>query len=553
MTQLWYLAYGSNLQSSLLARYLAAPPDSRETRWARLERSLYFAGDSRHWRGPVAFVSLNPTTDSTMYTACLAIRVTPEELQRVFRAENGLDAALGSVCDLLDVGEWVEILMRRPEDSRQGKYNVVLRGPDIAGQPSFTFTTARTLPVGTPSSAYARAIEEGVGSWQGSDAASRYVSRRTQPSTGDNRIHLAARGHSHVWSGEISRGKFSGYPAVRLPRSLSPVEGAQNFLGRIHVDGNDARVWVDFGLADFDDAQVTASVARKLGVDATVKRQGVIRLDDVAEPARLSGRLEDISVSDVIQVADDAETPVPRWALAITPHISAPVRVVSKNHVPKGKVRMAYALRILLSVDRTDAIALQPIRPVTASSRLRRTPRLLAEYILGAPTIALRATEGLVGDDGRMVARVDPTTLDFIGLQAGQEAVLSWADRAVVVRVLLQTPETRETMVAQLAEDTGKQLRDSTSDPMLRLETPEHLRAWVSSSVRHALEIPPDTVVRLRRSIRHTMIRSASASAVPAVGLVIAAAALDLSWWVWLSATVLLLVLVGLPLRLKSR
>ena len=231
VTQLWYLAYGSNLQASLLARYLAAPPDSRETRWARLERSLYFAGDSRHWRGPVAFVSLNPTTDSTMYTACLAIRVTPEELQRVFRAENGLDAALGSVCDLLDVGEWVEILMRRPEDSRQGKYNVVLRGPDIAGQPSFTFTTARTLPVGTPSSAYARAIEEGVGSWQGSDAASRYVSRRTQPSTGDNRIHLAARGHSHVWSGEISRGKFSGYPAVRLPRSLSPVEGAQNFLG----------------------------------------------------------------------------------------------------------------------------------------------------------------------------------------------------------------------------------------------------------------------------------------------------------------------------------
>lgn len=552
MPGLWYLAYGSNLRPELLQRYLSDRRLTRTSRWLKIDRALYFAGDSRAWGGPVAFLSLEATTNESEFTNCLAIAVTSDELQAVFRGENGLSARLGGLPGELAAGQWLEVMMRHPADPRQGKYNALLRGPDVDGKPSFTFSTARRLTQGRPTEEYLSAIRGGLSSLLDPVGATTYLERRISTAPVGNEEYLPSVRPGPSWSGDLKRGAFSGYATVRMPQSLAPVPGARNFLGSIRSAGNEIRAWVDFGLDDSDVVRVAASVLSDLGIEGA-SAHGTVTLDDVHTPIRLSGRLEDISLSDVVQVSADDEIARSRWALVVAPQLSAPVRVLRRAHVPKGMARIAYALRVLLSLDRGEPFALQPIRPITTSSRLRRAPRVLAEYVLGAPTIALRATEGLVGDDGRMVVRADPAALDFVGIQAGQEAVLTWADRAVVVRVLLQTEETRETMIAQLAESTGKQLRQSTSDPALRSKTPAHLRVWVSSSVRFALGVPPDTIVRLRRSIRHVLIRSASVAAVPAVGLVVAAAALDLPWWLWLSATVMLLFLVGLPLRLKAR
>lgn len=190
VTQLWYLAYGSNLQPRLLARYLEEPPGARESQWVRLERSLYFAGESRKWPGAVAFVSLKATVDPTMFTTCLAVAVTPQELHEVFRRENGLEVTPGAATEDLAVGEWVEVRMRRPHDPRLGKYNVVLRGPDISGRRSFTFTTARRLSLGAPAPAYATAIEQGLAPGDGVAAASSYLAARIGDLAGDNRIYL---------------------------------------------------------------------------------------------------------------------------------------------------------------------------------------------------------------------------------------------------------------------------------------------------------------------------------------------------------------------------
>ena len=150
MTPFWVLGLRLQPPAGSLARYLEEPPTSREDApWVVLDLNSVFRWVDSAYVGWARGIRVpNPATDPAEFTTCLAIGVTRDELQRVFLGENGLDATLGTTTDDLAIGGWAEILMHRTEDSRKGKYNVVLRGPDIAGRPSFTFTTARTLPRG---------------------------------------------------------------------------------------------------------------------------------------------------------------------------------------------------------------------------------------------------------------------------------------------------------------------------------------------------------------------------------------------------------------------
>lgn len=150
----------------------------------------------------------------------------------------------------------------------------------------------------------------------------------------------------------------------------------------------------------------------------------------------------------------------------------------------------------------------------------------MLEGLLGAPAVPLRATEGVVGDEGRAVIRVDSTALDFFGVRPGEEVVVSWADEETTARALLQTSELRDRMRDQLAQRTGRQSRLSTR---ARIETETllwHLQAWLSPAVRDALVIPPDTVVRVRRNILHAIRRHLLALVVPVGGLTIAVLAI---------------------------
>jgi hypothetical protein len=185
---------------------------------------------------------------------------------------------------------------------------------------------------------------------------------------------------------------------------------------------------------------------------------------------------------------------------------------------------------------------------------LRTVGRRLAEAVLGAPVVAFRATEGLVGDDGRAVVRVDSTALDYLGLNAGDQAILNWATRSTPVRVLLQTDETRERMDQQLRETTGMQSRATLTDPASRAAVPSHLRAWVSPTVRHSIAIPPDTVIRLRRSVRHVVGRNAASLTLPFAALAVAALAVPgVPSWIWIIVLAITLILTLLPLRLVDR
>jgi len=74
----------------------------------------------------------------------------------------------------------------------------------------------------------------------------------------------------------------------------------------------------------------------------------------------------------------------------------------------------------------------------------------------------------------------------------------------------------------------------------------------MSSDVRHALDVPPDTIVLVRRSIPHVLSRSAANLVVPFAGLAIAALAVPgVSLWTWLLIFGVTVVMSLAPLRLR--
>lgn len=162
----WYVAYGSNLRYERLMAYLQGagsgpygahagardrrPP--RQARSIRFDRGVYFAGDSRRWGGPVAFVELTPGERTSFGRAYL---LGWEQVVDVASQENDEVAPL-PIDRLPSPMAYIEL-------PTQGKYNALLRLEDLDGAPAVTLTTARSLRRGTPTPAYAAVIEQGLG------------------------------------------------------------------------------------------------------------------------------------------------------------------------------------------------------------------------------------------------------------------------------------------------------------------------------------------------------------------------------------------------------
>ena len=70
--------------------------------------------------------------------------------------------------------------------------------------------------------------------------------------------------------------------------------------------------------------------------------------------------------------------------------------------------------------------------------------------------------------------------------------------------------------------------------------------------MRNALVIPPDTIVRLRRSVVHLLMRNLISLQLPVVGLLLAMTAVsDMPLWLWFVVPLLTVVLAFVPLRLS--
>jgi len=155
----WYAAYGSNTRWEGLRRYLEPGAATPGNRWITLAHALYFAGASRRWEGGVAFVTTGPGPS----TPARAWHLSAAQLHAVAAAENGVPGMppLPRPSDIPPGGVALLAVDLGP-DGTTGKYDALLRLPDIAGVPAVTLTTSRILPTSPPGAAYLSACRAGL-------------------------------------------------------------------------------------------------------------------------------------------------------------------------------------------------------------------------------------------------------------------------------------------------------------------------------------------------------------------------------------------------------
>lgn len=195
--QVWYVSYGSNLCADRLACYLqggrpegglrtypgardTAPPlDARPT---TLPGRIFFAGESRTWRGGMAFYDHETPGPTPAGAYLISIEqfadVAAQESDRVPVVDGPLEAALDD-----------PTILRSDGDSHvvdDGLYSRLLRVGTIDGLAALTFTSipgSGDIEHTRPSEAYLAMIGRGLRDTHGwdDDAVRHYFRARTAP------------------------------------------------------------------------------------------------------------------------------------------------------------------------------------------------------------------------------------------------------------------------------------------------------------------------------------------------------------------------------------
>ena len=189
---------------------------------------------------------------------------------------------------------------------------------------------------------------------------------------------------------------------------------------------------------------------------------------------------------------------------------------------------------------------------VRPAGLLRRSGRLLdllvetlLRWALRAPPLAFRSVKAALGDDDlRDTVRLHQDALAALAVKPGGQVILSWADREVAVRVLTLTDPYEPSGLAQAAVDPDS--------PEVPAGFPSQRLVSIPPSVRRTLNIPPATVVEIRRRLRTALLSQVNQLIVPVTGLVLAAVVIPLKWWQILTGAVIILVLALAPLRIPK-
>lgn len=555
---IWYIAYGSNLSAEHFASRLSEQTPAagwEDEAWVWMPHELRFGGSSRTWDGSaVAFVSLRSRGRNTLGRAYLIDR---QLLDDVLAAEH-LQIAQTWEFDVLQlpISGWCPLPTR-------AKYNAILRLADVRGVPAFTITSSRSFATGRPADRYLEMCRQGL-SEAGLTDVNAYLEAALARSLANEVTEVVPPRPSaaYSWMRELKPTEQStGYPTVQLGSEDAWLEADGPLPGFVEWATKREPVWF---LPPAIDAPVGASrpVIRALSIpdDGALCR---LIVDYPTKLRRLPARTDYVEMADSIQVAPETASELGTWAVLVSPRLSGPVRLSPRPRMKIDAARVGYAARELWGLmGRHGDAFLVPIASVApdgerglsrVSDAIQRAISRVAQFALGAPGIPLRATEGVIGDEGHAVIRIDATALDFLGVKPGDDVVVSWAHRTTRARALLQTDELRVRMRAQLAETTGHQARLSTRPggdhvgPILW-----HLQAWLSPSVRADLIIPPDTVVRVRRSIRHAFLRYLLALEVPVGGLIIAVLAIPgVPLWLKIAGPIAAFVIALIPLRVS--
>ncbi|OZD02447.1 hypothetical protein CH275_17650 [Rhodococcus sp. 06-235-1A] len=175
--QLWYVSYGSNLLRERFFTYLTGADESSEfgahptaptpalpaeETWLWVDHALYFAGVSRRWTGASAFVST--TVDAANRSVGHGYLIERAQFAHLAAVENVVASIDVGATETLAIGQWSQLAVDRTGESFRGKYDALLRLPDIDGLPAFTLTSSIVREPGEPSSRYLATIRRGLAS-----------------------------------------------------------------------------------------------------------------------------------------------------------------------------------------------------------------------------------------------------------------------------------------------------------------------------------------------------------------------------------------------------
>ena len=172
----WYVAFGSNMDSDRLSCYLAGgrpegasrtytgardPSPPRRAVPTTIPHRLSFGGRSCVWGGGVAFVEV--ARDHTVTTPAVAWLITVEQLADLIAQENGLEPPGPVPADLPGPGQKGRVA--------GGRYDMLVGVGVIDGHRAVVLTSGRTPPPNPPTEHYLAMIRRGRERWHPGDGA----------------------------------------------------------------------------------------------------------------------------------------------------------------------------------------------------------------------------------------------------------------------------------------------------------------------------------------------------------------------------------------------
>ncbi len=381
-------------------------------------------------------------------------------------------------------------------------------------------------------------------------------------------------------SGTVARGQF-------MPGTLFP------FLGYAAVQPRTrAPMWLyedDQDIIPSDAIGITVRAQAKLGITSQDEKISIELPKRFTLRARTPPAL-DLPAGASIHVSPGLFQTFRRnnrsrtYALLTTDQkISAPVRI-QKRPIGDDIILAPMFVRILCGISEGSSVQLSALPAVTHSQYaswlvarvFRRPPKntwkrnigivlglilkgvrlidfsleLALRAALRSQPLAFRIMQANPGDDDlRDTVRLHPGAFAALALNPGGQVILNWAGQRMTARVLedpnpIDTPAASSPHVLQSAGlhlDTG----------LLPEGFPAHLVVRVPAFLRQSLNIPPTTIIEVRRRLRPAVVSQLNQLTIPVAGLILAAAAFPpVRGWPLLAGSVAALVLGLAPLRM---
>ena len=179
------------------------------------------------------------------------------------------------------------------------------------------------------------------------------------------------------------------------------------------------------------------------------------------------------------------------------------------------------------------------------------TFELVLRLTLRSQPLAFRVVQANPGDDDlKDTIRLHPSAFAALALSPGGQVILNWAGHRMTARVL-EDPSPTDTVAAASPHVLSSAGLHLDVPGILPDGFPAYLVVKMPAFLRQSLNIPPSTIIELRRRLRPAVVAHLNQLTVPVAGLILAAAAFpEIRGWPLIGGAVAALILGLAPLRM---